>query len=49
MKKEKPMLSVADLIQAQGKWDRSYAGKWVIQSKFNNVLTVHFISNKKNE
>ncbi len=27
MKKEKPMLSVADLIQAQGKWDRSFAGK----------------------
>lgn len=29
MKKEKPMLSVADLIQAQGKWDRSYAGKFM--------------------
>ena len=29
IKKEKPMLSVAALIQAQGKqfWDRNYAGK----------------------
>lgn len=26
MKKEKPMLSVAALIQAQGKWDRTFSG-----------------------
>lgn len=28
MKKEKPMLSVAALIQAQGKWDRTFAGNY---------------------
>lgn len=28
LKKDKPMLSVADIIQAQGKiWDRSFSGK----------------------
>jgi hypothetical protein len=26
-KKEKPMLSVAAIIQAQGRWDRALAGK----------------------
>lgn len=31
LKKEKPMLSVAAIIQSQGKlWDRTFAGKVVI-------------------
>lgn len=34
LKKEKPMLSVAAIIQSQGKlWDRSFAGKTVIYKR----------------
>lgn len=39
LKKDKPMLSVADIIQAQGKvWDRPFSGKFSM--KFTSIAQI---------
>lgn len=41
LKKEKPMLSVADIIQSQGKiWDRSFTGKYKINNSVDFARSV---------